>query len=1074
MFSRNLTSRILKEAQTRGLLQDPHPGGEPVPDQVQDREADFWGMELASLVATGRMPEGTLHTLAWEAIGGEAGSWVDQLFKGPAPIGELKGLGDRYQDLVLVGEGASAYVYKGMDTLLQRHVAIKALKDARGPILAEARAQAKVEHPNVCRVYEVGQGYLVMQLVEGPTLAQLAHKLDVPEKARIIRDIALGVHAAHQKGLIHLDLKLNNVLMEGREGGVLNPIISDFGMVAGALPVEGRQVSLGTPPYTSPEQLARDGARLGPGADVYALGVMLYVLLAGAIPFEAHDFDGLLEAMANTPGVPLRRRAPHVPRDLEAIVAKCMAKRPEDRYASARELGEDLDRFLRGEPLAIKGGNLAYRAAKWLARNRKLQWVGAVSLMILALTLGLFTRHLRFNSQQAEWDHHFQGIVTELEAHLDRTYRLPAHDIRPELQRAEAYLVTMEEARKRGGAPAQGPACLALGQAHLLIDGNDDEATLYFQKAWDLGYRTESARSWLAISLLATYRKAMWSFIPGLADSANRGRADEVRRKYLEPARALLKGKGSPEQARLLFLVDLADAKTLDPGNLERWIRITQTYRAQFPNDLEGLFEEGLAFTLQANALLVTATLAGGSRGPRDLPEAEAFRRKGRMLLDELQRVAPSMPKVYAALAESYIQENALPTTHSAPTSQLFDQAQAWLDKGLLVRGDDPALIAASATFLGSQRVDFDLASGKGPGPLLDRLQSLRSRMGAAPDGACMKALVDASAASLATCRYYGVRPPPGLAEAFRGWVHEATEVQGASRFTRYATAARALLRAGDDPAPWILRLQEVPAPETPPELYELGSLDLVAADRAWLAQEDPGPWIARAQSLLPRMGEAKVFRSALAKEILVQRTKLVGDAGAWSAMEREVAELGAGDPSTSITVISQAMEYNAILARHAREANADARPWLRNLSQCLQHPAVKAYAWTPHYLEQEALVLLLGAPDASDPGAQAAAALERVDKALLQVLPPKASGPSGTVRLRPASFPDFQAAICRILPLKAEILVAMAACEHRPAQRIQLARKALAILAECLDHDPLLTRRLQPILTQARTLSRS
>ena len=137
MFSRDLESRILREAQTRGLVQgegrdeeaseSPHAFGEG---------ASLWGKQLASLIQTGKVSEASLNSIAWEAIGGEAGSWVDPLFQGPAPIGSLPGLGDRYRDLVLLGEGATAKVFKAMDTLLQRHVALKVLKDEAGPTLA--------------------------------------------------------------------------------------------------------------------------------------------------------------------------------------------------------------------------------------------------------------------------------------------------------------------------------------------------------------------------------------------------------------------------------------------------------------------------------------------------------------------------------------------------------------------------------------------------------------------------------------------------------------------------------------------------------------------------------------------------------------------------------------------------------------------------------------------------------------------------------------------------------------------------------------------------------------------------
>ena len=1068
MFSAKLTSRVLQEAHTRGLVGEAPAGDGSAAATPPNAQTDFWGMELASLVATGRMAEATLNTLAWEAIGGEAGSWVDPLFKGPAPIGDLRGLGDRYQDLVPIGEGASAHVFKGMDTLLQRHVAIKALKDLRGPILAEARAQAKVEHPNVCRVYEVGQGYLVMQLVEGPTLAQLAPSLDQDAKVRIVRDIALGVHAAHLKGLVHLDLKLNNVLMERHEDGGHHPVISDFGMVMGGAGEGVGGCNLGTPPYTSPEQLARDTARIGPGADVYALGVMMYVLLSGAIPFEAHDFPGLLAAMAAQPPIPLRSRAPRVPGDLARIVAKCLEKQPQDRYASARELAEDLDRFLRGEPLAIMGPARGYRLAKWFQRNRKVQWVGAAALAVLLVTLGVFIRHLAFVSQQAEWDHHVQKIVDELGSHLERTYRQPAHDIRPDLAKAAAFIARIEDARRAGGRAAQGPADLALGQAHYLLGGEGAQAAACFQRAWDAGYRTEGTRSWLTISLLAAYRKAAWSFIPGQMDSG--GRAEEVRRRYLEPARRMLQGRGSREQVRLAYLVDLAEIETLDPLNYDRLLQVAQAYRSRFPDDLDAMFEE--ASVCDYKARLILARRSEGDRQALSAGEALAWWRKSRMILEEIRRLAPSLPRVYGALAEQRLLENRLPELGPEPTAAIFQKARALLDAGLAVRRDDPKLISVYASFLSTDVLPYLLACGQDPGSASRDLLALQANLTPETRERGLGAILGASIKFIRVCNYYGVKVPLEQVDACRNCVQGTPTDDEPSWFDRWCNAAQALGHAGFDPLPTIQAIHGAFQPTTLPDLATLGALDLCAAEHAWRTGGDPTPWISRAEASLARMEGPSAYRMNLTREIHLQRAVLVGDEAALAALRGDLAVTRQAASRMGDRDISTTLEFNTVLARRALAGGRDERPFLDEIRRCLQEPRLKNFESTPYYQENLATLELLSSARAPQPDENLAQALHAVDRALAQVAPPRPDGNRSTIRLRPDYYPDYQSSYVRILPLKAEILTALASRESRRARRVALARQALAVLHESLKRNGFLERKLRPVLDRARHLS--
>ncbi len=171
---------------------------------------------------------------------------------------------DRYQFLEFLAAGGSARVYKAFDPRLQRWVALKFLKQGvrvrRDHILKEARAQAQVEHPHICRVYEVaeveGIPYISMQLVGGETFHHALERLEVREKVEIVRDVAEGIHAAHRLGLLHLDLKPGNILLERREGRRHHAFVADFGVGRSEGSRDEEDLTLGTPPYASPEQVA--------------------------------------------------------------------------------------------------------------------------------------------------------------------------------------------------------------------------------------------------------------------------------------------------------------------------------------------------------------------------------------------------------------------------------------------------------------------------------------------------------------------------------------------------------------------------------------------------------------------------------------------------------------------------------------------------------------------------------------------------------------------------------------------------------------------------------------------------
>ena len=321
-----------------------------------------------------------------------------------------------------LGRGAMGVVYKAWHHSLARTTALKMILSgehasvaARTRFRSEAEAAASLRHPNIVQVYEIGETdglmYYSMEYIEGETLKQSLHGSPQPPRAAalLLRALVRAVAFAHRHGIVHRDLKPANVLLEtidrpesdGRaqraplfdlsEGLTelgLVPKIVDFGLAKRLHESLGTQTGqlMGTPSYMSPEQLAGGSGATGPGADIYALGCILYEALTGRPPFVDASLEVLADRVRREEPVPLGRLRPGCPRDLETICLKCLEKEPARRYASAAELADDLGRYLAGEPIKARAPSTLDRCMKFARRNRTL--VGGVAGVVIALALG--------------------------------------------------------------------------------------------------------------------------------------------------------------------------------------------------------------------------------------------------------------------------------------------------------------------------------------------------------------------------------------------------------------------------------------------------------------------------------------------------------------------------------------------------------------------------------------------------------------------------------------------------------------------------------------------------------------
>ncbi len=317
------------------------------------------------------------------------------------PVGRLGAI-EGYELLSVLGRGGMGVVYKARDLKLGRIVAIKMIAEANdaspqhlGRFRAEAELVARLQHPNIIQVHGVGehQGcpYFSLEFVGGGSLAdRLAEGPMAPRQtASLVETLAHAASAAHRAGIVHRDLKPSNVLLTA--DGV--PKISDFGLakLLGADSVRTLSgETLGTPSYMAPEQAEGRSREVGPAADIYALGAILYQALTGRPPFLGASAIETLKLVVSTEVIPPRRLRPAVPRDLETICLKCLEKDPRKRYSSALDLAADLERFGDGRPIVARPVGALGRGCRYARRNPTL----SVALAGLILTFALGTPSL--------------------------------------------------------------------------------------------------------------------------------------------------------------------------------------------------------------------------------------------------------------------------------------------------------------------------------------------------------------------------------------------------------------------------------------------------------------------------------------------------------------------------------------------------------------------------------------------------------------------------------------------------------------------------------------------------------
>lgn len=472
-------------------------------------------------------------------------------------------------------------VFKAHDQSLDRWVALKLLHHT-GPTSArqwvlEAQFQAAVVHESVVPVHEVGtlegRPCIVMAYIPGATLAEWQEKLDLNQVCMLLAQACHGVHAAHCAGLIHRDLKPQNILVHTSEEGSLRAYVTDFGLARGAQSgsLSSTGMALGTPYFFSPEQAVGESL-LDARSDVFSLGATLYAMVTGRPPFKGLDeanpivapgselqllnqgttsTSQLLAAVRRVledPLIPPRQLNAQTPRDLETILLKALEKEPNRRYPSALAFALDLERFLAGEPIQAQRPGLVRRLLHFRRHHPALaRWVAALAVLAFLLppVWLFFTRRAEARARVAQ---QVAAEAQQIAYQIRLAHMLPAHDRRPHLVWAQAQTEILHRQLIQAGTDAQGPYAFLQGLYLAQMD-HPTQAQAALERAWNLGFRTPEVAHALA-------EAAMESYLASLATLAPGQHLEQSRRRTLDLLQqAQVRGLGPPlVLARLAFL----------------------------------------------------------------------------------------------------------------------------------------------------------------------------------------------------------------------------------------------------------------------------------------------------------------------------------------------------------------------------------------------------------------------------------------------------------------------------------------------------------------------------------------
>ena len=622
---------------------------------------------------------------------------------------------DRYQPIRFLGQGGMGMVFLARDLRLHRQVAIKFVRGddpASVPrFLSEARAQARVSHERVCKVYEVGeiqgQVFIAMAYIDGEPLSVLGSQIAFEQKARILRDVALGVHEAHRQGIVHRDLKPANIMVERTEDGELRPYVMDFGL---ARTLQGGATEtgtvLGTPHFMSPEQARGEVTRLDRRSDVYSLGATLYALLTGQPPIPGSNALEVLSRIATEEPASPRALDRDIPLDLESIALKCLEKDRSARYDSARALAEDLERFLSGDPVQARATGRWYRLRKRLAKHRRAVAATAVAGALVLSALGWGLKARGEAAERERLARRFTELVERIESMARYSALSPLHDVRDDQAAIRARMSELDGEIKKAGKVALGTGNYALGRGYLALD-DEPGALEHLESAWSHGFREPRAAYALALVTGHLYRQHLLDAEKIESKEQREAKKQEVRRRYRDPA-----------------LAYLAQSAGADVPSREYVDALVAFYEDRFDDALKQLdaIGGGLPWFYEAPALrgdiLVARAKQRADRGDRDGAMADFD--AGQRACAAAGAIGESAPAVLSAMGELEYRALHMELYGEGNVKPHFERGVAAVERALAASPDrydslvlEARLYRRFAEHMGNQGGGVDILLGK-------------------------------------------------------------------------------------------------------------------------------------------------------------------------------------------------------------------------------------------------------------------------------------------------------------------------------------------------------------------------
>lgn len=615
---------------------------------------------------------------------------------------------DRYQVIKVLGSGGMGAVYMARDPRLNRLVALKIVHPmlghadgSTGAVFVkrferEARLQASLDHPHICKVYEIGEmpstaedagyPYIAMQLISGKPLHIAQHEMSLFEKVQVIQQVSDAMHAAHRQGLIHRDIKPSNIMVERTSDGKFHPYVMDFGLARETAGSDQSRSGIieGTPRFMAPEQARGDTKHLDRRTDVYSLGVTLYEILVGRSPYDGSvDIDILLAVLTVEPR-PLRSVDATIPPDLDAIALKCLEKEQSARYDSAKALADDLQRFIDGEPVQARRIGLFQRLYRRARKHKALVGLGTALLLSLLglLGYGVKTRlqtmeRERQAQKQAELAQKLGQEISQMEWLLRSARQLPLHDLEREKGIIRRRMLRLEDELSSYGGIGKGLGHYALGRGHLALH-EYPQALKELLAAQDSGNVSADVHYALGLVLGKHYEQAMYQArLSGGGDWAEK-RLLELRPRYLLPAiESLQKSRALASET---------------PGYLEAMI-------AYYRRDYDGALQQAKAAVQDAPWLYEAEKLQGDihlerALVARDSGKDDDAKREFGLSVAHYQaaaKIGQSDGEVYEGLAEAWVRQVEMAATRGQPTEDAYAAAIETSDK---ISATEPASTA--------------------------------------------------------------------------------------------------------------------------------------------------------------------------------------------------------------------------------------------------------------------------------------------------------------------------------------------------------------------------------------------